>query len=283
MVGGLVVPSTATAQRSIIERILDSIPPFSWQRDRQPANVAPVPMELVQQLIVANGRNWGPEQVTGRPDTPIAGDQTTAWASLTQDGQNEWLELTYDRAVVPKKVEIHETFNPGAVYKITVFDGREESVVWEGKDPTAAGRAMGVSTIDVTTDVETNRIRVYLKSIDIAGWNEIDAVALVDANGKKQWADKVTASSTFAEAVAFPVIGGLFPLAGDEAVAVSDDELADVGRLMKDQELQMGKLVRQLRESRAENEQLKSHLEASKAELARLQELVKRLQKKDQP
>ena len=34
-------------------------------------------------------RAWGPEQVTGKPDTAEAGDQQTAWASQTTDGQPE--------------------------------------------------------------------------------------------------------------------------------------------------------------------------------------------------
>ncbi len=34
-------------------------------------------------------RNWGPEQVIGPPDTMNAGHQVTAWASLSQDAQEE--------------------------------------------------------------------------------------------------------------------------------------------------------------------------------------------------
>src|SRR5205823_2443181 len=38
-------------------------------------------------------RNWGPEQATGPPDTEMAGDIVTAWASRTPDEQDEWLLL----------------------------------------------------------------------------------------------------------------------------------------------------------------------------------------------
>jgi hypothetical protein len=47
----------------------------------------------------ASMRGWGPEQVTGAPDTPSAGDQPTAWASYAPDGGLEWLETSYERAV----------------------------------------------------------------------------------------------------------------------------------------------------------------------------------------
>jgi hypothetical protein len=44
---------------------------------------------------VRSKRSGGPEQATGPPDTPRAGDISTAWASQTADGQDEWLRLHY--------------------------------------------------------------------------------------------------------------------------------------------------------------------------------------------
>ncbi len=82
-------------------------------------------------------RNWGPEQATGEPDTTMAGDIVTAWASASQDGQEEWLMLEYGEFVAPTAVLVHETFNPGALYRVTAFrpDG-EEVELWKGADPT---------------------------------------------------------------------------------------------------------------------------------------------------
>ena len=145
-------------------------------------------------------RAWGPEQVTGKPDTFRAGDTPTAWASGTPDGQNEWLVLEYQRTVLPKAVKIFETFNPGAVHKVSLFnaDGQEVEV-WSGKDPTSATEEMGVSEIAFEATFKTNRIKIYLDSKSVAGWNEIDAVALVDEKAEAQWVQRAEASSTFAE------------------------------------------------------------------------------------
>src|SRR5580704_10247815 len=66
-------------------------------------------------------RGWGPEQATGPPDTVGPGDIVTAWASLTPDGQDEWLLLEYAEPVVPAAVLVHETYNPGALCRVTVF------------------------------------------------------------------------------------------------------------------------------------------------------------------
>jgi len=46
---------------------------------------------------------------------------------------------------------------------------------------------------------KTNRVKVYLDSPGVKGWNEIDAVGLVDIYDKTQWAIAAAASSTYAE------------------------------------------------------------------------------------
>jgi hypothetical protein len=146
-------------------------------------------------------RQWGPEQATGAPDTwPQAGDITTAWASLTPDGQQEWLLLEYAEPVAASAVLVYETFNPGALVRVTVFrlDG-EEVEVWKGKDPSAPGTLKGISEVRFRVDFKTSRVKLYLDSPAVAGWNEIDAVGLRDGSGKVHWATSAAASSTYAE------------------------------------------------------------------------------------
>jgi hypothetical protein len=145
-------------------------------------------------------RAWGPEQVTGPPDTTAPGDFGTAWASLTPDGQDEWLVVEYAEPVVPKLLRVHETWNPGAVEKVSAFrlDG-EEVEVWKGTDPTSADSDKGVSEIPLKADFKTSRLRLHLDSRRVRGWNEIDAVGLVDESGKTHWATAAEASSTSAD------------------------------------------------------------------------------------
>lgn len=148
---------------------------------------------------VKSGRSWGPEQATGFPDTPKPGDFPTAWASKTRDEQAEWLELTYPKAVQPMYVLVFESYNPGAVHKVSVFDkAGKEAEVWTGKDPTSATGKSGVSVIRFTSGFKVDRVRIYVDSARIDGWNEIDAVGLIDTSGGLQWASRATASSTYA-------------------------------------------------------------------------------------
>lgn len=141
-------------------------------------------------------RSWGPEQVTGPPDTAGFGDISTAWASRTADGEDEWLLVEYPEPVRPNAVKVYETFNPGAVTKVTAFrlDG-EEVVAWQGKDPV---NAAGLADIALEVDFPTNRIKLYLASRTVPGWNEIDAAGLQDADGKIQWARAAEASTSWA-------------------------------------------------------------------------------------
>jgi hypothetical protein len=143
--------------------------------------------------------NWDVSQATGPPNTTGPGDIVTAWASATPDGQAEWLMLEYESSIVPKAVVIHETFNPGAVVKIThVPRWGKEQVLWQGADPTPVGAGAGVSRIPLGTAMKTGRIKLYIDSMAVPGWNEIDAVGLEQADGNVIWARSATASSSYA-------------------------------------------------------------------------------------
>lgn len=150
-------------------------------------------------------RAWGPEQAVGMPDTAGAGDFQTAWASMTPDDADEWLICEYRTAVKATAVRIHESYNPGALVKVTAFDPEgKEVLAWEGEDPTPRDKPRGISVIPVKLDFDVQKIKLYINSTSVPGWNEIDAVSLEDENGEQQWARLVTASTTYAEPNGMP-------------------------------------------------------------------------------
>jgi hypothetical protein len=178
------------------------------------------------------GANWSPGQATGQPDTPTGGDQVTAWASQSPDGQAEWLLLDYAEAVVPKAVRVYETCSTGAVDRVTLFDASgNEAEAWAGVDPTPPRRAIGMSEIPLRSlGFSTKRVRVRLDSANVPSWNEIDAVGLVGADDRVHWAVAAEASSTYASFVGGASVGGagaatLVPEWSD--VAAPGDDLAD--------------------------------------------------------
>src|SRR6266566_2318518 len=112
--------------------------------------------------------------------------------------------------MIPTAVLVYETYNPGALVRVTAFklDG-EEVELWKGQDPTTPDNEQGVSEIPVKADFKTNRIKLYIDSKSVPGWNEIDAVGVRDKNKKMHWAAAVEASSTYApsfDAVPEPTI-----------------------------------------------------------------------------
>ncbi len=155
---------------------------------------------LALPLQAGESRAWGPEQATGTPNSQGPGDLESAWASLTEDSRDEWLLLEYLNAVEPAQLRVFETFNPGAVARITALDEDDkESLLWEGTDPLRNGPPAGVAEFSLNSAAASQRIKLYLNSREIAGWNEIDAVELVAKDGSRQWAHLARASSTYAE------------------------------------------------------------------------------------
>jgi hypothetical protein len=191
-------------------------------------------------------RNWGPEQIIGEPDAPEGGDSVNAWASLTADGQDEWLLLEYARPVTPKAVHVYENYYPGAVVRVTAFrlDGTEVEL-WRGKDPTPQEEDKGVSVIPVKADFKTNRLKVYLDSRNVPNWNEVDAVGLHDTDGKVHWVTAAEASSTYARE-ATPPVPAADPTQVMERLTKVENEVREVKEMVKE----IRELLRDLKKDR---------------------------------
>jgi hypothetical protein len=150
------------------------------------------------------GASWSPQQAAGAPDTLIVGDQSSAWASQTADSGPEWLILEYARAVIPRQIKVYESCGPGALIRVSAFDETDtEHPAWSGTDPSplnsaATGSPVPVSTIPISLQFPTRKIKIELDSGKVPGWNEVDAVALISDKNELQWARKVRASSTYA-------------------------------------------------------------------------------------
>lgn len=156
---------------------------------------------LTNQLSSQNRRSsWSVRQVLGKPNTPFAGDQATAWASQGTSAKNEWLIVEFPAMKTATKLQIEETYNPGAVVRVCSVGWRgDETELWKGVDPTPVTAAKGTSVIKFNQPTKTRRVKIYIDSASVPGWNEIDAVALIDENLRLQWASDAWASSCFGD------------------------------------------------------------------------------------
>ncbi len=163
------------------------------------ASAAPAYGEKIARNQLTVNRSWGPEQATGAPDTMQDGDIPTAWATMEPDAGVEWLKLEFEDAVIVAEVRIRETYNPGAVVRVEAIDKDNERIVlWEGKD--LAGKSPGELVVKPPKKVKVlaKTIKVHLDTRQVPGWNEIDAIELVGADGTRQWASQAVASTTYA-------------------------------------------------------------------------------------
>lgn len=139
-------------------------------------------------------RGYGPEQVTGVPDSTGKGDVNTSWTSATADDQDEWLLLEYDQPIQAVALLVYENYGPGAVSRVCVFkeDGTEVEA-WRGSDPVRDG----VATIPLKLNFKVTRVLLHIESTKVRGWNSIDAVGILDLNRTTHWAVAAMASSSY--------------------------------------------------------------------------------------
>jgi hypothetical protein len=173
--------------------------------DRQPIGLAipeydPTrsPIEPQQAVNVPPKRGWGTEQVIGPPDTVRPGDAPTAWAPLKANAGKEWLAVGFEKPVEVAEVRIRETYNPGAISKVTAVVNNQEVTLWEGTAaPSDTPRDF---VVPVPEGVPADPIFIVeFDTTRVGGWTEIDAVELVGRDGSRQWAKSADASSTFAD------------------------------------------------------------------------------------
>jgi beta-lactamase regulating signal transducer with metallopeptidase domain len=148
----------------------------------------------------ANGqkRPWGPEQACGAPDTSRSGDWPTAWASATPDGQREWLEVDFGDSIDGVALVVYETNSGGAIDRLSPLNSQGAVIdSHDVKDPTRKGAFWGISPFPLVENM--HGVRIELDSPNVPGWNEIDAVGLLDSKGQIHWAQTAKASSTYAD------------------------------------------------------------------------------------
>jgi hypothetical protein len=139
-------------------------------------------------------------EATGPPNVTRAGDSGSAWCPAAMNGGQEWLELEYDTAVTPSAIIVHENYAPGSIVRIAhVPILGPEVTLWQSSYTPVAGPAGSASKFVIQNSIKTGRIRVYLDTTSATGWEEIDAVGLIDNQGNTHWASGAKASSTWGQ------------------------------------------------------------------------------------
>ncbi|HKD35801.1 MAG TPA: M56 family metallopeptidase [Pirellulales bacterium] len=186
-------------------------------------------------------RPWGYEQACGPPDTNQPGDFPTAWASASPDGQREWLDVMFGEKIDGVALVVYESNAPGAIDRLWLLDEQGKTTEkHDVKDPTPTTAASGVSIFPLVA--VTHGVRIELDSERVAGWNEIDAVGLLDKKGQIHWATSAKGSSTFADVIdqsqvypAHDLVVSKFvdDSSGSQSAVISDQDFGSDPEVMK--------------------------------------------------
>jgi hypothetical protein len=126
--------------------------------------------------------SYAANKALGIPDVyPNHGDLVNSWASYSPDDSREFIELGFDTVQTVIKIEIYETNLPGAidtVYLRSVDSGKWKKIYSRPAETDLPAEARIKSIHLVETTELFDAIRIALNSPAVAGWNEIDAVAL---------------------------------------------------------------------------------------------------------
>lgn len=132
------------------------------------------------------GGNWSANQVLGAPNVyPKYGDLPGAWASQSQDNQREFLELQFNNPEKINGIVIFQNYNPGAIDSVLIKNpnnGKWELVFYK-KAEIQGEYAIALSISFPTTSFPVSEVRLAINSPAVPGFNEIDAIGLLDATG----------------------------------------------------------------------------------------------------
>ena len=140
---------------------------------------------------------YQPSQATGPPDVDTYGrDSVLAWCPATEDAGEEWLVLEYHQTIEASAVSIRASWNPGVATRVLVIAEDDTTrELWSGPAiGTAAGWEQLIKFVEPTS---VRRLRIEFDTAAVPGWNEVDAVGLLDAEGQFHWVEEAAASSSW--------------------------------------------------------------------------------------
>lgn len=123
---------------------------------------------------------WSAAQAIGPAGNANCGTNSAAWASLTANGQREYLVLGFNYPAQVNRVTIYQSSTPGAVDTVYLRDA--STGTWNEVYSTQAHQMPCDSLIIqlnfAVTSYPVDAIRIALNSPVVPNWNEIDAVSV---------------------------------------------------------------------------------------------------------
>jgi len=131
----------------------------------------------------ASIEQYSSAQALGKPNKlPAVGNSACAWSPEKENGRHdEWLHVGFSYPMPIRQVVIAESFNAGAVSHVYAYDREErEYLLYKELDnrPVPSGGRMLNVVLKEVTPYEVKSIKIVLTTLDVPGWNHIDAVGI---------------------------------------------------------------------------------------------------------
>ena len=122
-------------------------------------------------------------QVLGKPDVlPDYGDNPNAWLPSKPD-RLSFIKVGFERSMLVQQIAIGESYNPGAVYKVFLYDENDNEYLLNTFVPrqiNVGGRMLNIYLSE--TEYAVSAVRIVLDGSSVPGYNGIDAIGISGTN-----------------------------------------------------------------------------------------------------
>ncbi|WP_338769324.1 OmpA family protein [Bernardetia sp. ABR2-2B] len=123
------------------------------------------------------------KQILGKPNVlPAVWQSPCAWSPARPEArQDEWIKVGFEKAIFVKQVAVAESFGAGAVSAIILYDLEDKAhLIYKNQrtEPSSTqGRMLNVF-LKKKTNYRVKAVKIKLNTIDVGGWNNIDAIGI---------------------------------------------------------------------------------------------------------
>jgi OOP family OmpA-OmpF porin len=130
-------------------------------------------------------KQYSAYQILGEPSVmPDFGLSQAAWTPDREMRRVGWIRVSFEEKIYPKKIFIHENFNPGAIIKVFIYDSLDRGYqVYSNNFITPQSRAGRMLVIDVPeTGFRTDEMKIEINTHEYFDYYQIDAVGISDTD-----------------------------------------------------------------------------------------------------
>ncbi len=118
-------------------------------------------------------------QVLGKPDVlPDYGDNPNAWLP-SRPNRTSFIKVRFDQAMRVQQIAIGESFNPGALYQVFLYDENNREYLLNTFIPrplNVEGRLLNIYLSE--TEYAVSAVKIVLDGSQVPGYNGIDAIGI---------------------------------------------------------------------------------------------------------